>query len=523
MDATEAPLIQKTVADDTTANADDVALVDIDAFVDVDVDVHNEGEEVEGEVHLEESTDEDVDVDRKRTLSKSNDVSVRKQANVCCKVGARCLKPTLPNDAMEKCGNCGKINIHPICFRSFYQGKMCSIGWERPFFCGKRCYNHLLKKEETLNQTKKNTTITRKPWSTDGPTRDISSISILIDWLTSDGNYSKWRGGDKNNGSTKTSIANEISLLIKTKGIQVERSGKEVHNQIIRLEQQFRAASDWLNQTGAGVTDEDSIRDAVKFRCPHYYEIYEVMGERPTTKPLSMISTTTNCNNLTIDDNLNDCEAFNNMHEVNETHSISEATMTDDPAQRNKPITTPLIRSRNNNKKDDDITIYSLKKKRKQNKDRLTEGMSEMARLKKEQFDQDNVFKKKQFDQDNVFKKQQLTLEKQKVTVLQNESKLKQQMIKIEVEKEKINLREKQLGFKVNLLRQRAALLREGISQKEIDSMLPLTEVPNVVSQASTIPQTNVFESESVDEGDNDYEDEYDKDEKVEENDDEYD
>ena len=74
--------------------------------------------------------------------------------------------------------------IHPSCSKHL----LVAFGeteWEEPLLCGKRCYNNYKKALENMTIKSKG----RVSWYSDGPTAEINSMSIILDWLTNSNNY----------------------------------------------------------------------------------------------------------------------------------------------------------------------------------------------------------------------------------------------------------------------------------------------------------------------------------------------
>jgi hypothetical protein len=163
--------------------------------------------------------------------------------------------------ASANCNHC----VHISCSKRM----LAEFGAESTFessICGKRCYNARLKAMRDTdgdNDVKK-----RVMWHNDGPTSSVSSLSCLIDWLTTGNNYNRFRGGKGQTGASKLVVAGEVVRLITESGIPTVRTAKDVQTKIGVLEDAYRKASDWLSATGQGVQDETSLRAAILDRCP---------------------------------------------------------------------------------------------------------------------------------------------------------------------------------------------------------------------------------------------------------------
>jgi len=75
---------------------------------------------------------------------------------------------------------------------------------------------------------------------------------------------------------------------------------------------------------------------------------------------------------------------------------------------------------------------------------------------------------------DTSFKVMQSDIEEQKVNLLEKESVIRMETLQVEAEHKWLNLDTACMQFKAELLCQWLQLLKEGVSQEDIDNLLPI-------------------------------------------------
>ena len=122
---------------------------------------------------------------------------------------------------------CGK-HAHMVCYNEMISKGDLVSGLEPsciiPFACSVRCMKKLLKEEP---KDKSHEHKTAKFWDNDGSDTSPSSLDILLQWLTDQGNAAKYFGAkdtttdsvgfNADDGVTKQGLCNEISQIILQK------------------------------------------------------------------------------------------------------------------------------------------------------------------------------------------------------------------------------------------------------------------------------------------------------------------
>ncbi|KNE92660.1 hypothetical protein PSTG_13927 [Puccinia striiformis f. sp. tritici PST-78] len=121
-------------------------------------------------------------------------------------------------------------------------------------------------------------------WDKDGE-NGITSIRVLLDWLSVDGNFARWCGNKT--GSTKQAIANEILALLVGAGI-THRNQKGVLTKIQELQSSYMKASDFHHNTGSGLQDNDIANGTHTLQSSGVAQEMQVLGmaTRTAANPL---------------------------------------------------------------------------------------------------------------------------------------------------------------------------------------------------------------------------------------------
>ncbi|KAH9123939.1 hypothetical protein AeMF1_005223 [Aphanomyces euteiches] len=129
-------------------------------------------------------------------------------------------------------------------------------------------------------------------WTTDAPkVYGQSSMDILLEWISEEGNYDSYRGGLGQCGKTKEVLCGEVERMA-SKGIH-HRNASDVRTKINELERSYRKTCDWMNQTGQGILESNApdthsqISTYVRVLCKYYDILQPILADRPSTTPLA--------------------------------------------------------------------------------------------------------------------------------------------------------------------------------------------------------------------------------------------
>lgn len=183
---------------------------------------------------------------------------------------------------------CAKL-CHVMCFQGLLLQKLNLPPLpDGRIACTKKCYTKAQKELGGGGQDQEGGRSGK--WDSDGkngPEDRHTSIRILLDWWTTEGNYSKFCG-KHNEGIKKKQYAETLANKMSEETIS-KRDSKNALNKIQHIEKKWREAHNFAtSETGAGIQESDgatTFENLVKAKCPHYYELLEIMQDRASSAP----------------------------------------------------------------------------------------------------------------------------------------------------------------------------------------------------------------------------------------------
>lgn len=298
----------------------------------------------------------------------------------------------------------------------------------------------------------------RTKWNNDGPNDSISSMSVLLDWLTTHGNYARWRGGENLTGETKAVLASQIATLMTKSGIISVRNPKDIINMIGRLEHSYREAIDFLRNTGSGITNEASLKEAIMNRCPYYDTLKGVFEDRLSSRPLftSDDLSATNSSCVGVGGGISDPRMA--MLESGRMPSSSEERKESNIPEKHN------ISKRSARPNLSNSTLSSTRSE-------WSELRSTLSRTRATEQASNRQYHREKIKLKRKNLLQTITLEKRRLKCIEEESKCRVQLLQAQIKKA---AQRAEMTLKVKLARNRKHLRDKGVPESEIDELLPL-------------------------------------------------
>jgi hypothetical protein len=180
--------------------------------------------------------------------------------------------------------------VHLICFHGYLLGKHKELQRlpSGKVACTKKCHAKVVKEFAGVSDDADGGN-RKGNWDSDGKKGaddPHTSVKILLDWWMAQGNYNKYCGKN-NNGLKKIQFCNQLAEKM-TRETTTPRNAKNVQSKIQHIEKTFKDAFTFAtSETGAGLqeTDEGTFNDAVKKKCPYYFDLLDIMSDRASSKP----------------------------------------------------------------------------------------------------------------------------------------------------------------------------------------------------------------------------------------------
>ncbi|KAI7937585.1 hypothetical protein MJO29_014900 [Puccinia striiformis f. sp. tritici] len=100
-------------------------------------------------------------------------------------------------------------------------------------------------------QTPGRTQAAPRSWTNDRNRDGLSSLNLIVEWITVEGRYDRWR----NSTVSKCEVAEEINQFLIDNGGE-SRAWRGIEQHVTGLEKKFCEALAWRDQTGQGILDK---------------------------------------------------------------------------------------------------------------------------------------------------------------------------------------------------------------------------------------------------------------------------